>query len=82
MRPGAPLDTTILPFPEEKSVHELVDFGKSSAESPARLVQVRVFLYLSDDPEVRIDDPVCWSGTEWVHAGRTNYHGNGGSDTG
>ena len=24
----------------------------------------------------------CWSGNEWKDAGRTNYHGNGGSDTG
>ena len=72
----------ILPYAEEPSVHGLVDFKASSATSPARLIQVGFFLCPSDTSEDRLNVSACWSGVEWKDAARTNYHGNGGGDTG
>jgi len=72
----------ILPYAEQSSVHGLIDFTESSGESPARLVQVSFFLCPTDFREDRMNVPICSSGGEWADAGRTNYHGNGGSDTG
>lgn len=71
----------ILPYAEEESVHDLIDYTQGSGISPARLVQIGFFLCPSDSSEDRMNVPVC-QGTEWADAGRTNYHGNGGNDTG
>jgi prepilin-type processing-associated H-X9-DG protein len=68
----------ILPYSEETSVHDLVDFKASSGTSPAKFVQVQFFLCPSDTSDDRMNIPSCWSGVEWKDAGRTNYHGNGG----
>jgi prepilin-type N-terminal cleavage/methylation domain-containing protein len=71
----------ILPYAEQTSVHALVDFKVNSAESPAKLIQIGFFLCPSDFAEDRMNVTVCHGGG-WENAGRTNYHGNGGSDTG
>jgi prepilin-type N-terminal cleavage/methylation domain-containing protein/prepilin-type processing-associated H-X9-DG protein len=72
----------ILPYAEETSVHDIVDFKESSATSPARLFQVAFLLCPSDTSDDRLNVSACWSGVEWKDAARTNYHGNGGGDTG
>jgi prepilin-type N-terminal cleavage/methylation domain-containing protein len=71
----------ILPYAEQTSVHDVVDFNINSASSPAKLIQIGFFLCPSDFAEDRMNVPTCHAGG-WENAGRTNYHGNGGSDTG
>lgn len=72
----------ILPYAEQTSVRNLIDFKVGSGISPARLIQIGFFLCPSDNSEDRMNVPTCWSGDDWKDAGRTNYHGNGGGDTG
>ncbi|MEX2169995.1 MAG: DUF1559 domain-containing protein [Pirellulales bacterium] len=71
----------LLPYVEEPSVHDLCNFNENSASSAAKLVQIGFFLCPSDYGEDRMNVPVCHAGG-WADAGRTNYHGSGGNDTG
>jgi prepilin-type N-terminal cleavage/methylation domain-containing protein/prepilin-type processing-associated H-X9-DG protein len=72
----------LLPYVEEESLHELVDFNQGTAESPVRLVKVPFFICPSDADD-RMNNDTCAASTDpnagWWNAGRTNYKGNGGS---
>jgi prepilin-type N-terminal cleavage/methylation domain-containing protein len=71
----------ILPYVEEEASFEEIDFTKGSAEGSVKLYKLGIFNCPSDY-EDRMNNATCTSGTDWLDAGRSNYHGNGGSDTG
>jgi prepilin-type N-terminal cleavage/methylation domain-containing protein/prepilin-type processing-associated H-X9-DG protein len=73
----------ILPYVEDEALHGLIDYEAGNADSPARLLQIALFICPSDYSEDRLNSNRCaQSDNRWRNAGRTNYHGNGGSDTG
>lgn len=72
----------ILKYIEEDATYSLIDFTAGTATSPAKLQKPTVLLCPSDYQD-RMDAVVCaQSDSAWLGAGRTNYHGNGGNDTG
>ena len=77
----------ILKYCEENAIYDMIDFRPSPPADgietqPVRLQQPKVFLCPSD-LEDRMNTPTCAQGdNRWLGAGRTNYFGNGGSDTG
>jgi prepilin-type N-terminal cleavage/methylation domain-containing protein/prepilin-type processing-associated H-X9-DG protein len=72
----------VLRYIEEDATHSLINFTVGTATSPAKLQKPTVLLCPSDYPD-RMDLVVCaQADNAWLGAGRTNYHGNGGNDTG
>jgi prepilin-type processing-associated H-X9-DG protein len=75
-----------MPYAEETSLHNLIDFeyGPAADENDKAIkAQISFFICPSDGSEDRLNSPRCIQADErWLNAGRTNYHGNGGSDTG
>jgi prepilin-type N-terminal cleavage/methylation domain-containing protein/prepilin-type processing-associated H-X9-DG protein len=77
----------ILKYCEENAIYDMIDFRPSppadgTAVQPARLQKPNVFLCPSDGPD-RMDDVTCaQANNNWLGAGRTNYHGNGGNQSG
>ena len=71
----------VLPYVEQASAHQAVDYNVGTGTSPARFYKFD-FLTCPTDPEDRMNNDICSSGGPWLDAGRTSYHGNGGSDTG
>jgi prepilin-type N-terminal cleavage/methylation domain-containing protein len=72
----------ILQYIEEGAIYSMIDFTAGTATSPARLQKPAFLLCPSDLPD-RMDDVVCsQTNKNWLGAGRTNYHGNGGSLSG
>jgi prepilin-type N-terminal cleavage/methylation domain-containing protein/prepilin-type processing-associated H-X9-DG protein len=69
----------ILPFLEEASTYDLVDYEQQIGDNAARLQHIQTFLCPSDfhDRLNEQDDP-----DNQVGWGRTNYRANAGSDTG
>ena len=70
----------ILPYAEEEAVHGLIDFTEDLGTSPARLAKIPFFRCPTD--EDRMDNDTCSNAGMWLGAGRANYRGNGGGDTG
>lgn len=71
----------ILPYVEDDSTYQLIDFNAPTKDSPAKTVQPKVFICPSDS-EDRMNNDTCSAGGDWLNAGRAGYHGNGGSDVG
>jgi prepilin-type N-terminal cleavage/methylation domain-containing protein len=75
----------ILPYAEQQSVHNLINFAKSPND-PSNITAVNTsitFFICPTDSEDRMSNDVCGQANgQWLNAGRTSYHGNGGSDTG
>jgi prepilin-type N-terminal cleavage/methylation domain-containing protein len=76
----------ILPYVEDTSLHSLINFN-FAPEAPenlmARQAKLTLFLCPSDTSDDRLQTPRCvQADNRWSGVGRTNYHGNGGSDTG
>ncbi|HEX3601922.1 MAG TPA: DUF1559 domain-containing protein, partial [Lacipirellulaceae bacterium] len=77
----------ILKYCEENAIYDMIDFrpvppALDIAQQDVRLQQPKVFLCPSD-LEDQMNTPTCaQSDNRWLGAGRTNYFGNGGSDTG
>ena len=74
----------ILPYSEESAVHSLIDFSVAPENNDAKKQKIAMFICPSDYPtEDRMNAPACaQSNNNWLDVGRTNYHGNGGSDPG
>jgi prepilin-type processing-associated H-X9-DG protein len=76
----------ILPYAEESSLHNLIDYDfapEQEENKTARTTKIALFLCPSDGAEDRLNTQTCIQvDLRWLDAGRTNYHGNGGSDTG
>lgn len=68
----------ILPYMEAGNAYNLIDYTQATSTSPARLIKFD-FLLCPTDPEDRMNNDVCSASGVWLDAGRTNYHGNGGS---
>jgi prepilin-type N-terminal cleavage/methylation domain-containing protein/prepilin-type processing-associated H-X9-DG protein len=71
----------ILPYAEDEAVHALIDFTQPTADNEMSKQRIDSFLCPSDG-EDRMNNATCSAGGDWLNAGRSNYHGNGGSDTG
>jgi prepilin-type N-terminal cleavage/methylation domain-containing protein len=72
----------VLPYAEEQSLHDLIDFSINSTDSPVKYEKPTLFLCPSDY-EDRMNTSDCWStGQEWLNVGRINYRGSGGSQPG
>jgi prepilin-type N-terminal cleavage/methylation domain-containing protein len=72
----------ILQYIEEDATFSLIDFNAGTATGTAKL-QKPAFLLCPSDYGDRMDAVTCaQANNAWLGAGRTNYHGNGGSDTG
>jgi prepilin-type N-terminal cleavage/methylation domain-containing protein len=74
----------ILPYAEEAAVHSLVDLTATPDTSSAKKQKIAMFYCPSDYAgEDRMNATACaQSNSNWLDVGRTNYHGNGGSDPG
>jgi prepilin-type N-terminal cleavage/methylation domain-containing protein len=78
----------ILPYAEEAAVYGKIDFTKAPEDSvnvEVKKLKIAMFYCPSDyGAEDRMNEgSTCPQGNgQWLDAGRTNYHGNGGSDTG
>ena len=78
----------ILPFIEDEAAYSLIDFSKGSGVvndfgiAPKHF-KIQAFYCPSDTSEDRMNVITCaQADNQWLDAGRTNYHGCGGSDTG
>jgi prepilin-type N-terminal cleavage/methylation domain-containing protein/prepilin-type processing-associated H-X9-DG protein len=69
----------ILPYMEQMSLFNIVDFGKAIAENDARLQSVGLFLCPSDLEDRLEGSPTADDQEGW---GRNTYRANSGSDTG
>ncbi len=76
----------ILPYVEDAALHDLIDFNYAPEDDhnlAARQAKLALFICPSDTSEDRLETPRCIQGmSQWSNVGRTNYFGNGGSDTG
>jgi prepilin-type N-terminal cleavage/methylation domain-containing protein len=71
--------TRILPFLEETSVHNIVDFEQAVADNDARLQHVNAFICPTDSEDRLANSPLEDEQFGW---GRNSYHANAGSETG
>ena len=74
----------ILPFVEAAQAYDLIDFDDTTIginKHPVRLQEFSFFICPSDWGD-RMNNATCSDSGKWLDAGRTNYRGNGGSDTG
>jgi prepilin-type N-terminal cleavage/methylation domain-containing protein len=69
----------ILPYLEETTTYQIVDFNQAIDANDARLQKISTFLCPSD-PEDRLNDMA--DPDNQVGWGRTSYRGNGGNDSG
>lgn len=78
----------ILPYVEDEASYAQIDFTKGSGfddgtKTAPKYFKFPLFYCPSDTSEDRLNVPTCaQADNQWLDAGRTNYHGNGGSDTG
>ncbi len=73
----------ILPYAEESAAYGLIDFTQGSGTGDAKKQKIAMFSCPSDSGEDRMNSTTCaQTDGSWLDVGRTNYHGNGGSDTG
>jgi len=77
----------ILRYTEEDAIYNMIDFGPAPPALGLGKQEVRfqkpVTFICPTDSEDRMNDVVCAQADgSWLNAGRTSYHGNGGSDTG
>lgn len=74
----------ILPYAEEGAAYSLIDFNTIPDTTDAKKQKIAMFYCPSDYPgEDRMNAPACaQSNNNWLDVGRTNYHGNGGSQPG
>jgi prepilin-type processing-associated H-X9-DG protein len=70
-----------LPYIEQGSVFKAVDFSIHTNDSPVKSYKLDM-LTCPSDPEDRMNNDTCSSGGAWLDAGRSSYHGNGGSEPG
>jgi prepilin-type N-terminal cleavage/methylation domain-containing protein/prepilin-type processing-associated H-X9-DG protein len=68
----------ILPYMEAGNAFNLIDYSIAPADSPVK-IQSFSFFICPTDPEDRMNNDTCVAGGQWQDAGRTSYHGNGGS---
>ncbi|MCC6492493.1 MAG: DUF1559 domain-containing protein [Pirellulales bacterium] len=68
----------ILPYVEAANAYKLVDYDVAPADSAVK-TQSFPFFICPTDPEDRMNNDTCIAGGQWLDAGRTSYHGNGGS---
>jgi prepilin-type N-terminal cleavage/methylation domain-containing protein/prepilin-type processing-associated H-X9-DG protein len=68
----------ILPFVEAGNSFNLINYDDAPADSAVKIHSFP-FLVCPTDPEDRMNNPTCDAGGDWLNAGRTSYHGNGGS---
>jgi prepilin-type N-terminal cleavage/methylation domain-containing protein len=71
----------VLPYVEQQSIFRGVDLSVHTDTSDVRLIKIDMLICPSD-PEDRMNNDTCSSGGKWLDAGRSNYHGNGGSQPG
>ncbi|HVT26908.1 MAG TPA: DUF1559 domain-containing protein [Lacipirellulaceae bacterium] len=74
----------LLPYVEAAQTYDLIDFNDPNltADNTSVKLQKLDFLLCPSDSEDRMNNDTCSDSGKWLNAGRTNYHGNGGSDTG
>jgi prepilin-type N-terminal cleavage/methylation domain-containing protein/prepilin-type processing-associated H-X9-DG protein len=78
----------ILPYVEDEASFAQIDFSKGSGEDDGTRTAPKYFKFPlfacpSDTNEDRMNIVTCaQADSRWLDAGRTNYHGNGGSDHG
>ncbi len=74
----------ILPYIEAAQSYDLIDFNDPSTDADKNPVKLQKldFLVCPSDSEDRMNNDTCSDSGKWLNAGRTNYAGNGGSDTG
>jgi hypothetical protein len=75
----------VLPYVEAAESFDQINFNAETATSPVRLHKISFFLCPSDG-EDKMNNDTCAAPMDpnqgWLNAGRTNYRGCGGSDTG
>ena len=78
--PGAwGVHSQLLPYLEQTTIYNTVDFEKAVADADARLLDIAAFVCPTDPEDRLADTPLADNQDGW---GRNSYRGNAGSDTG
>ncbi|BBO31232.1 DUF1559 domain-containing protein [Lacipirellula parvula] len=78
--PGAwGVHSKLLPYLEQTTIYNTVDFEQAVAEADARLLDVAAFVCPTDSMDRLADTPLADNQDGW---GRNSYRANAGSDTG